>query len=74
MTMTRSADREFRAAFDEANTYARAIANHVVAGVDMTPGLVDAYTRARGHLDRVVELMGGAAAIELDALDGELAV
>lgn len=51
----RTYDTDLRAAFDEASAYARAIANHIVAGVDVPDDLLDSYTRARGVVDRLVD-------------------
>lgn len=51
----RTYDTAYRAAFDNASTIARAIANHVVAGVPVPDDLVADYTQARGLVDRLVE-------------------
>lgn len=40
---------------DEANRYARLIANYVASRLDVPPELVDEYRRARGAVDRLVE-------------------
>jgi hypothetical protein len=52
---TRVYETEFRTAFELSSSIARAIANHVVSGVDVPADLVDDYARARGAVDRLVE-------------------
>lgn len=55
----RSYDTDLRAAFDEASTHARAIANYVVAGIDVPDDLLDEYARTRGVVDRLVDAAVG---------------
>lgn len=54
--MTES-DREFREAFDAVSEHARAIANHVVAGVPVPTPLLDRYVQAQGRLDRALDAL-----------------
>lgn len=55
----RTYDTDLRAAFDEASAHARAIANHIVAGVEVPEALLDEYARARGVVDRLVDAAVG---------------
>lgn len=55
----REQDAAFREAFEDVNNHARAIANHVVAGVPVPDGHLDAYAQAQGRLDRALDLIAG---------------
>lgn len=52
---------EIHAARDEANKFARLIANYVSSGLDVPPELVDDYRQARGAVDRLVDEANPAA-------------